>query len=221
MTGIRFYKGATNTGTHVGHLWTTTGQLLATATFTGETASGWQEVSLGSPVAITANTTYVVSYHAPRGNYAVTDQQFLSAGVDNPPLHALRNGDDGGNGVYGYGPSGTFPNGVYRSEGYWVDVVVETDTGPDTKAPTVTGRLPAAGRGGRRARLERDRFLQRGHGGGEHHDRDGAAAQPGRQPRARRRHLRQRRALPPRSIRTATWPTRRASRRRSRAGAAA
>ena len=142
VTGIRFYKGATNTGTHVGHLWTTTGQLLATATFTGETASGWQEVSLGSPVAITANTTYVVSYHAPRGNYAVTDQQFLSAGVDNPPLHALRNGEDGGNGVYGYGPSGTFPNGVYRSEGYWVDVVVETDTGPDTKAPTVTGRLP-------------------------------------------------------------------------------
>ena len=30
ITGIRFYKGANNTGTHVGHLWTRTGTLLAT-----------------------------------------------------------------------------------------------------------------------------------------------------------------------------------------------
>ena len=143
ITGIRFYKGATNTGTHVGHLWSNTGQLLATATFTSESASGWQEVSLSAPVAITAGTTYVASYHAPRGRYAVTDQQFLSAGVDNAPLHALRNGVDGGNGVYGYGASGTFPNSVYRSEGYWVDVVFDTESGPDTRPPTITSRLPA------------------------------------------------------------------------------
>ena len=143
VTGIRFYKGATNTGTHTGHLWSNTGQLLATVTFTGESASGWQEASLGAPVAITANTLYVVSYHAPSGNYATTDQQFLTAGVDNAPLHAIRNGDGGGNGVYGYGPSGTFPNGTYRSEGYWVDVVFDTDTGPDTTPPTITTRLPA------------------------------------------------------------------------------
>src|SRR5262249_29883325 len=37
ITGIRFYKGSGNTGTHVGHLWTSTGTLLATATFSGET----------------------------------------------------------------------------------------------------------------------------------------------------------------------------------------
>jgi hypothetical protein len=142
ITGLRFYKGATNTGTHVGHLWTRTGQLLATATFANETASGWQEVTFSNPVSISANTTYVASYHAPRGNYAVNDQQFSSAGVDNPPLHALADGVDGGNGLYAYGPSGTFPNGTYRSEGYWVDVVFDGNTGPDTTRPTVTGRLP-------------------------------------------------------------------------------
>ena len=109
VTGIRFYKGTTNTGTHTGHLWSNTGQLLATVTFTGESASGWQEASLSTPVAITANTLYVVSYHAPSGNYATTDQQFLSAGVDNAPLHAIRNGDGGGNGVYGYGPERDVP----------------------------------------------------------------------------------------------------------------
>ena len=59
ITGIRFYKGSGNTGTHVGHLWTSTGTLLATATFSNETASGWQQVNFATPVAITAGTTYV------------------------------------------------------------------------------------------------------------------------------------------------------------------
>ena len=35
IQGVRFYKGSANTGTHVGHLWTATGQLLGTVTFTG------------------------------------------------------------------------------------------------------------------------------------------------------------------------------------------
>src|SRR5262249_54976826 len=45
VTGLRFYKGATNTGTHIGNLWTSGGTLLATQTYSGETASGWQEVA--------------------------------------------------------------------------------------------------------------------------------------------------------------------------------
>jgi hypothetical protein len=144
ITGLRFHKSATNTGTHVGHLWTRTGQLLATATFTNETASGWQEVTLGTPVPVVADTTYVASYHAPVGRYSVNSSQFATGGVDSPPLRALRDGEDGGNGVYGYGPSGTFPNSTFQSEGYWADVVFETNSGPDTKPPTVTGHLPAS-----------------------------------------------------------------------------
>src|SRR5205809_5221380 len=50
ITGVRFYKLSTNTGTHVGHLWTSTGSLLATATFSSETTSGWQQVNFGSAV---------------------------------------------------------------------------------------------------------------------------------------------------------------------------
>ena len=56
IKGIRFYKGAANTGTHIGSLWIATGTLLAPATFTGETASGWQQVNFATPVAITADT---------------------------------------------------------------------------------------------------------------------------------------------------------------------
>ena len=57
ITGIRFYKGPQNTGPHVADLWSSTGTLLATATFSNETASGWQQVNFSNPVAITAGTT--------------------------------------------------------------------------------------------------------------------------------------------------------------------
>ena len=61
ITGVRFYKGTGNTGTHTGSLWTAAGARLATVTFTGETATGWQQATSPRPVAVTANTTYVAS----------------------------------------------------------------------------------------------------------------------------------------------------------------
>ena len=73
INGIRFYKSTANTGTHVGNLWTAGGQLLASATFSGETASGWQSVSFSKPVPILPGTTYVASYFAPKGHTADDD----------------------------------------------------------------------------------------------------------------------------------------------------
>jgi hypothetical protein len=121
ITALRFYKGATTTGTHVGKLWDSTGTLLASVTFTTETASGWQQQALASPVPIQANTTYVVSYHTPVGNYAYTAPYFTTA-IVNGPLTALADGTAGGNGVYLYG-SGGFPTQTWNSSNYWVDVV--------------------------------------------------------------------------------------------------
>jgi hypothetical protein len=123
ITGIRFYKASANTGTHVGNLWTSTGKLLATAMFSGETASGWQQVNFATPVSITANTVYVASYHANNGHYSDDNNYFSVNGVDNPPLHALANGVSGGNGVYAYGSSSAFPNQTWNARNYWVDVV--------------------------------------------------------------------------------------------------
>ena len=140
ISGIRFYKAPTNTGTHTGSLWSNTGTLLATATFTGETSAGWQQVTFGTPVAITANTTYVASYHTNAGNYSVNSAYFTSAGVDNPPLHALANGVDGANGVYLYGAS-TFPTQTFNASNYWVDVVYNV-AAPDTTPPTVSSVTP-------------------------------------------------------------------------------
>jgi hypothetical protein len=142
VTAIRFYKGTQNTGTHVGRLWSASGQLLASATFASETASGWQSVTLGSPVAISANTTYVASYTAPNGHYAEDDRYFANAGFDRAPLHALRDGTSGPNGAYA--AAGSFPANAYLSANYWVDVVF-AESAADTTAPTITSRTPAAG----------------------------------------------------------------------------
>jgi hypothetical protein len=61
ITGVRFYKEPDDTGAHTGSLWSSSGTLLATGTFSNETASGWQELDFSAPVAVTAGTTYVAS----------------------------------------------------------------------------------------------------------------------------------------------------------------
>ena len=144
LAGIRFYKSATNTGTHTGTLWTGTGIQLATAVFGNETASGWQQVSFASPVLITANTVYVASYHTDIGHYAGDNNYFASAGVDSPPLHALRDGVSGGNGVYVYGPS-AFPTNTFQSTNYWVDVIFRPGASGDTAPPAAPSGLTAMG----------------------------------------------------------------------------
>jgi hypothetical protein len=121
---IRFYKGPTNTGVHVAHLWTASGTLRATATFTNETATGWQEVKFATPIAITANTTYVASYYAPNGGYAF-NENFFTANVSAPPLTALASTTSAPNGVYRVGSSG-FPTLGFNASNGWVDVVFRT-----------------------------------------------------------------------------------------------
>jgi hypothetical protein len=141
VTGIRYYRGPGNDGTHVGHLWTNTGALLGSATFTGETPTGWQQASFAAPIAVTAGTAYVASYTDPQGHYAVDRPVFATAGVDNSPLHALAAGPAGPNGVYIAGAG--FPNASFQTSNYWVDVVLDA-TAADTNPPTVQAVAPAA-----------------------------------------------------------------------------
>lgn len=122
VRGVRFYKGTLNTGTHTGSLWSGSGTLLATGTFTGETATGWQELRFPTPVAVSADTTYIASYHS-AAYYSATPDFFKNSGVDNNSLHLLRDGDDGGNGVYNYGAGTIFPTRSSRSSNYFVDVI--------------------------------------------------------------------------------------------------
>jgi hypothetical protein len=135
ISGIRYYKGIGTTGTHVGSLWTSTGVSLGTATFTNETAAGWQEVLFSAPIAITAGVTYVASTFSPSGDYASTTHYFKQA-VVNGPLRGLADGEDGFNGVFVYTNAPAFPTVDFMSINYWVDVVFTRTSGG--APPTVT-----------------------------------------------------------------------------------
>src|SRR3954453_5267 len=108
--------------------------MLGAAEFTSETATGWQQVSFGTPVAITANTTYVASYHTNVGGYAFDGAYFANAGVGAPPLHALPSNTSGGNGVFTPGAI-AFPTSTFNANNYWVDVVF---------APSLSDSTPPA-----------------------------------------------------------------------------
>ncbi|MBB4967152.1 DUF4082 domain-containing protein [Saccharothrix violaceirubra] len=143
VLGIRFYKGPGNTGTHTGTLWSAAGLPLATGTFVNESASGWQTLTFSSPVIVQANTTYVVSYYAPKGHYAVTPGYFDTNGtVTYGAIRALGNGVDGGNGVYRYGTGGQMPTASYNGGNYWVDVVYRNGLNGDTTPPALVSRTP-------------------------------------------------------------------------------
>ncbi len=122
IEGVRFFKGPEDSGTHVGHLWTSTGTLLASATFTSESSYGWQSVRFAKPVVIEPHTVYVASYFAPYGSYPATKYYFEHGAVVNGPVTAL----GGVNGVYNYAPTSEFPTLSYDSSNYFVDIMYST-----------------------------------------------------------------------------------------------
>src|SRR5438477_38229 len=147
VTGIRFYKSAANTGAHIGNLWSSNGTLLASASFTSETASGWQQVNFSGPVAITANTPYLASYHATIGHYAGDASYFATTGVNKSPLHTYTNTSATPEAPYAYGSASQFPASTYNSANYWVDVAFSASTsggGGGTALKVGTASLPNA-----------------------------------------------------------------------------
>ncbi len=138
VSGVLFYKQNGTTGTNVAHLWSSTGTLLASATFTNETSSGWQEVSFSSPVAILANTIYTVSYDTGSPLFYYESEYFAKGGVTNGNLTAPQsttiNGVVRDNGVYNYG--GDFPIASQYWANFWVDVAFSPSTGSSASVKT-------------------------------------------------------------------------------------
>ena len=121
ILGIRFYKSAANTGTHVGTLFDANSTKLALATFTNETASGWQDVQFANPVAIKANTEYYAAYNTTVGHEAADPH--YSWPVTTTPL----TGDEG---TYCYGDANCFPTSVFQNDNYYVDVDFQATGSP-------------------------------------------------------------------------------------------
>ncbi len=154
VTGVLFYKQRGTTGTNVGHLWSSSGTLLASATFTNETSSGWQEVSFSSPVAILANTIYIVSYDTGSPLFYYDSEYFAKGGVTNGNLTAPQSSPINGgildNGVYNYG--GEFPLASQYYANFWVDVAFSPSGSSSGQRQDGGRRRPDAGigRGGAR-----------------------------------------------------------------------
>jgi hypothetical protein len=133
ITEIRFYRGKPTSSYSV-HLFKSDGTLIARG-FVSEgqsTTPGWQRVSLVNPATggifrapIVANEVYIASYHAAEGGYA-SDESGLANDVTHQNLTILGGVSNGGNGVYKYGPTGSFPTDSYINTNYWVDVVFST-----------------------------------------------------------------------------------------------
>ena len=112
----------------------------APSTFTSETATGWQQATFAAPIAVTANTTYVASYHAPDGRYAAN-----SAGLrqrrDHPrPADRARQRHRRRQRRLPVRRQRVPRPAASTATNYWVDVVFDTtaiDThGPDRHRPS-------------------------------------------------------------------------------------
>ena len=143
------------------HLWSGDGQLLATATYANETASGWQQAELPNPVAVTKDTTYVSSYHSPCGFFAF-DRACFSGGA--PPADGRAAPATVATASSATAPC--VPRPVYNATNYWVDATFARVIPPDTRGPSVTETAPTAAhrrprddRGQRDVRRAADRRL--------------------------------------------------------------
>ncbi|TDC24680.1 DUF4082 domain-containing protein [Kribbella albertanoniae] len=121
VLGVKFYKAPGDTDVHTGSLWSPSGERLATATFAGESAAGWQEVRFAQPVRIDAGGNYTASYHSPTGTFAY-DHDFYERTQDNGVLHTPT-----GAGLFSYGPT-SYPTQFWMNTNYWADVIFQPDT---------------------------------------------------------------------------------------------
>lgn len=138
---LRFYQADGSTTGHTGRLWTADGELLASVTFPDTSSTGWKEAPLADPVPLSAGQTYVVSYHAPEGRYGVTSRYFAHRDQTSGGLRAPRSTVERPNGLFSYGPPGSFPTETFVGSNYWVDLVF-APAGPVPEVPADAAPVP-------------------------------------------------------------------------------
>ena len=138
LHGVKFYKGVDNTGTHVAHLRVYGSNTdLASATFSGESSSGWQTVSFSSDVQVTGGTsnTYLVWVSMPNGHYAVDSggtggtNHFSNHGYGDQ-YHDVVYVPQGNSGIYSYSSSDATAPSTTTTANYWVSPIIGDTTAP-------------------------------------------------------------------------------------------
>lgn len=117
VTALQYYQGKEAHGVTDATLWSEDGDVLARTSFAPSESVGWRTIPLKTPVPLTAGHTYVASYNAPNGDYAVTQDDLTKAKqVNGFSLPAAA-------GVYRYGHTTTVPTSTRHGSNYLVDVV--------------------------------------------------------------------------------------------------
>ena len=97
------------------------------------------------PVAITAEHDLRGVLPHQLGLLRRDDGYFATSGVDNGPLHAPRDGTEGGRTASTRTAPASSRTRRMQGENYWVDVVFVTSLGPTRRRPIVIGVTPANG----------------------------------------------------------------------------
>jgi hypothetical protein len=150
ITAIRFYKSPSESGSHTGKIYSSSGALLASVSFSSESSSGWQIAYLATPLVIAANTTYTVSVNTGAGFYVASENDFATQKQSTYLIAPAAAGV--------YGAMGAMPTTSWNNSSYFRDVVfvassttiptatpAATPTSGDTTAPKVSITSPVDG----------------------------------------------------------------------------
>ncbi len=119
--GCRYWRTPFETGSHTGNIWSSAGILQASAVYSNESASGWQEQLLATSLTVTPGVTYVVSVNI---NFSYISQAAgLATQITNGNVSSV---DDNLNGLFATTP-GTFPNGSFNESNYYIDILFLAD----------------------------------------------------------------------------------------------
>jgi hypothetical protein len=132
VSALRYYQGRETRGVTDATLWSSDGTVLVHQKFSPSTTVGWRTVKLDTPVPLTGGRTYVASYNAPNGGYAVTEDDLTTT----KQVNGFTLAPDAG--VYRYGNTSTMPTSTYRGSNYLADVVFTPKGGSPTPSPTTT-----------------------------------------------------------------------------------
>lgn len=140
VTAIRFYRAVDSYKGFTAKLYDANGnRMTSVSVASGQKVPGWIVAKLATPVAISANANYTVSYYSPNGRHANTSGGFNKA-IVNGPLTGLANTASYGNGRYT--SSSGFPASSPNANNYFVDVVFVADSAP---APAPSTSVPPSG----------------------------------------------------------------------------
>lgn len=138
ITAIKFYRETGQTGSNLATVWdVATGTKIGQGTGTF-TATGWQTITLPTPVAVVANKAYIVSVHLNNGFYGYTRHGY-DVGRNIGPLHAPIAA-----GWFAYGATPVFPNQTYLNTDWSIDLIFSTTVVAPPPVHTVTVAWNAA-----------------------------------------------------------------------------